>query len=295
MCELSFAPDGSSVARASQLDATVDVVRVDGTRRFGPVPWQGPPPAWSPAGTWLAIGRCDDTSGECARSVIVQADGSTQRELPGEPVWSPGDRVMAIAEPDGSLLVGNGDGTNLHPIGTFPAPAAWSPDGTTFVFIRDGDAWLAGADGSGVRNLTEFPLGGAAGAWWSPDGRWIAVLQGSTMWMFAPDGSIRQRLGTDLGPTDASWGPDWAPAWSPDGEWVAIEHGNRVTLFRLGDWNAVRLENAWQPAWSIDGRHLAVVAESGDGAYRVDVTNPDGSNRTPLSAPISYPPIAWFR
>lgn len=292
-CELPFAPDGSAFVRASQLDATFDVVRMDGTTLAGPFPAETGPPRWSPGGGWLAMTSCPE-EGDC-QAVIVRPDGSARRDLPGEPYWSAGDRVMAIAGAGGSLLVGRGDGTNLRAIGTFPLPGGWSPDGSTFVFVRDGDAWLAQADGSGVRNLTGFDLGGATGAWWSPDGQWITVAQGSTMWVFSPDGSMPRRLGADMGPSEGSWGPDWAPAWSPDGEWVAIEHEQQTTLFHGGDWRGVRLENAWQPAWSPDGRHLAVVSDDGNGSYQVDVTNPDGAGRVTVSTEIAYPPIAWFQ
>ena len=290
-CELPFAPDGSAVARFSQRDKTVDVARMDGTLISGPFPADGPP-IWSPGGGWLAMTGCGEV--EC-RSSIMRRDGTNRRDLPGAPHWSPGDRVMAIAGPDGSLLVGPGDGSNLRSIGTFPLPGGWSPDGSAFVFVRDGDAWLARADGSGTRNLTEFELGGATRAFWSPDGRWILVMQGETARVFSPDGTTRQRLGTNFNVTDGSWGPDWAPAWSPDGTFVAIENGSEVALFRTSDWHAVRLTNAWQPAWSPDGRHLAVVSDDGNGAYQVDVANADGTGRVTVTSAISYPPIAWFR
>ena len=95
------------------------------------------------------------------------------------------------------------------------------------------------------------------------------------MWIFSPDGSVRQRVGTGLGPGTTGWGPEWAPAWSPDGRWLAIEHDDHVMLVNVDDWRVIRLEQAWQPAWSLDGRHLAVVT----GSYAVDVMNPDGSGR----------------
>ena len=294
MCEFSFAPDGTAVIRASQRDASFDIVRMDGTVRSGPFATIGAPPTWSPGGGWIVMPFCDDT-GDCSRTVIMHPDGSARHELPGTPTWSPGDRMVAVAGADGNLQAGPGDGTNLTGIGAFPATIGWSPDATSFVFVKDGDAWVAQPDGSGTRNLTAFPLGGATGAWWSPDGRWILVQQGSTLWAFTPAGTVRQRLGADLGPTDGSWGPDWAPVWSPDGEWVALEHGGDTTLFHAGDWRAVRLANAFQPAWSLEGRHLAVVTDDGNGAYQVDVTNPDGSGRTTVSSAISYPPVAWFR
>jgi Tol biopolymer transport system component len=200
---------------------------------------------------------------------------------------------MAVATPDGTLLVGDGDGTDLRAIGSFPSPSGWSPDGSSFVFVRDGNAWIARADGTDVRNVTGFDLGGVTGAWWSPDGRWIAVLQGSVMWLMSPDGAVRQRIGTGMGPGDGGWGQAWTPVWSPDGAWLAIEHGDQVTLVRLGDSLAVRLTNAWQPVWSSHGRHLAIVSEDGNGGYRVDVANADGTGRRTVATGVAYPPLTW--
>ena len=122
------------------------------------------------------------------------------------------------------------------------------------------------------------------------------------MWAFSPDGSIRHRPGSGLGPGDASWGQEWAPAWSPDGAWLAIEHADptgavgsgaqEVTLIHAGDWRAVRLANAWQPVWSKDGRHLAVMSDD-NGRYVADATNADGTGRTTAVNDVAYPPIAW--
>ena len=70
---------------------------------------------------------------------------------------------------------------------------------------------------------------------------------------------------------------------------AGVVHDNRVTLFRVDDWHAVRLENAQEPAWSRDGRHLAVVSENG-----VDVMNPDGTGRVTVSSEIGYPPVTWL-
>ncbi len=198
---------------------------------------------------------------------------------------------MAVPTDDGTLLVGDGDGSDLHPVGAFPAPAGWSPDGSTFVFVRDGDVWLADADGSGVRNLSRFDLGGASGAWWSPDGRSIAVLQGQTMWIMSSDGSERVRIGSDLGPGDMSWDGGWVPAWSRDGAWLAIPHGDQVTLVHPSDRRVVRLEHAWHPVWSRDSRHLAIASDGPGGREVVDVTNPDGSGRVTLREGVR--PIDW--
>ena len=202
---------------------------MDGTPVGGPIRSAGGVPTWSPAGGWIARTNCNEA---VCRTTIMRPDGSDRRELaawevparhewwelPSPPVWSPDDRVLAMPGPDGSLLVGNGDGSELRAIGTFPKPGGWSADGSTFVFVRDGDAWLAEADGSGVRNLTEFPFGGAAGASWSPDGRWITVAQGFT--------DVGLLTGW-VHPPAPGYGMEGADAaWSPLGTWLALGHGD---------------------------------------------------------------------
>lgn len=204
---------------------------------------------------------------------------------------------MAVESDDGTLLVGNGDGTDLRPVGSFPLPVGSWPDASTFAFVRDGDVWLAPADGSGSRNVSAFELGGAIDAWWSPDGRYLAVLQGETMWVLAADGSVRQRIGTGLGSAETSWRADWAPAWSPDGSWMAVDRDldgvTAVTLVHMGDWRVVRLEGAGRPVWSPDGHHLAVSHRDANGTSEVDVTNPDGSGRTTVRS--EGVPLGWLR
>jgi Tol biopolymer transport system component len=293
-CEFAFAPDGSSFVRSDQNDDTYEVVRFDGTTLGGPRSYEGGgPPLWSPGGGWLERVACE-ASGDCGHHAIERPDGSGHRDVPGKPEWSRDDRVLAVAASDGTLLVGDGDGSNLHAIGDFPLPGGWSPDGSTFVFVRDGDAWLASADGGNVRNLTSFPLGGATASSWSRDGRWIAVLQGTTVWMVAPDGSSRHRVGTDMPALvddyTTAGPPVWSPAWSPTDSWAAIESPSQVVLVNTDDWRTVRIDGAVQPAWSQDGRHLAVVA----GQYVVNVMNPDGSNRTVIGTSIAYPPVVWL-
>ena len=49
--------------------------------------------------------------------------------------------------------------------------AAYSPDGTLVAFAREGDLWLANADGTGQRRLAETPSVEEWGASWLPDGK----------------------------------------------------------------------------------------------------------------------------
>ncbi len=165
-------------------------------------------------------------------------------------------------------------------------------------FVRDGDVWLARIDGTDVRNLSGFELGGAVAARWSPDGRLLAVLQGQTLWILSPDGSVRQRVGADLGPGDGQW--EWTPAWSPDGTWLAVEHDDHVKLVNVVDWRVVRIDSASMPSWSPDGRTLAIVARDPADVWNVDVTNPDGSGRVTVRTDVIVPAtgrtaVGWVR
>ena len=52
--------------------------------------------------------------------------------------------------------------------------ARYSPDGTLIAFVRDGDVWLANADGSGQRTLTATPnVAESQPAW-----QWMRVRRG---------------------------------------------------------------------------------------------------------------------
>src|SRR5437870_9552685 len=74
---------------------------------------------------------------------------------------------VAAADPvQPRLLAARGGAiVRVDPAGTGSRPllsgddAEWSPDGTLLVFVRDGDLWLANADGSGKRELLRTPNG----------------------------------------------------------------------------------------------------------------------------------------
>jgi Tol biopolymer transport system component len=200
---------------------------------------------------------------------IVRPDGTDLHQLPGRPAWSQDGRRLAVETADGVLLVGRPDGTDLNAIGSFPLPAGWAPDGEDFAFVRDSNVWIAHADGSGVRNLTNFELGGVTGASWSPDGGQIAVLQGETIWVFDPDGTEHRRLGTGYGSLD----------WSPDGSWLAAARDQDTVLFNAGAWHPVLLPDSKLPVWTPDGRYLAVVSSRLASGDSIDLMNADGSAR----------------
>ncbi|MCI0488467.1 MAG: PDZ domain-containing protein [Blastocatellia bacterium] len=130
-------------------------------------------------------------------------------------------------------------------------------------FVYDGDLWVAGRDGKGVRRLTTDE-GVESNPAFSPDGQWIAFsaqYDGNTDVFIVPvTGGVPVRL---------TWhpGPDIAQAFTPDGSAVlftsprAVFTGRYTQLFTVpikGGWPAaLSLPNASKAVYSPDGSQLA--------------------------------------
>ena len=175
----TWSPDGSRIAVAVRpggftppsapvAPTFVDVMNADGTGRTtllsssSSYAWASP--AWSPDGTWLAVGAQDLVTPGTSRIAIFPISG-----LPGA---SPTFLTQDL-------------------IDDFPA---WSPDGQAIAFVRtsnpswDPDVYRIGVNGTGLVPLTEegtAPIG--ANPAWSPDGTLIAIPNLYTM--NAVDGS----------------------------------------------------------------------------------------------------------
>jgi Tol biopolymer transport system component len=256
---------------------------------------------WSQDGRWLH---------GCAWTVppvclMVHPDGGGYRELPGPPSWSRDGSRLAVSLPDGNLLVGRGDGTDLRPIGTFPLPASWSPDGTRFAFLRDGNVWVVGNDGIGARAVTMFEMGGASDALWSPAGDLLLVRRGST-WSIVAVESDGETRPLDI-PNEAE-----QATWSPDGRSISfLKRGadrDSTLIVQAADGRVIELESTEEaPVWSPGGRFLAVMSAvervtKSLPRYTfllpmIDVVRADGSGRrtiwTDESGGIS-PSITWL-
>jgi len=202
------------------------------------------------------------------------------------------------------------DGSDFVRIAADPAgpefDGSWSPDGNWIAYRdstrginEDDEIFIASADGTSRRNLTDDP----ANDWgpdWSPDGTTIAFNSdrdhqaGLRGYLVAPDGSGLRRIEVEA----------WIeyPSWSPDGTKLAFMGalGSNYELFVVDlEVGAVeRLTDSpghdgW-PAWSPDGSTIAFTSvrddcrfaaasaecwESGDIGEHFDIwtVRPDGS------------------
>jgi Tol biopolymer transport system component len=191
-------------------------------------------------------------------------------EIPADAVfyqdvsWSPDGRRIAFTMLKGegggrwSLYVMDADGARVErmptPEGMDTFYTAWSPDGRRIAFgakrnrEEKADIYVIGADGTGLRRLTDDPAGDNTPAW-SPDGRLIAFISEREgphqIYVMGPDGSNQTRLSHD----DS------------------------------------RLFN---PQWSPDGRRIVYYAEKGDHLDQIWVMNSDGSEPKLLTGGVGH-------
>jgi Tol biopolymer transport system component len=173
----AFSPSGRRIAfvRSGQgTNSDIYTIGTDGSnpRRLVDIPnfeyRSGGQPAWSPDGQKIAF-----FSGvEEAYSIeTVRPDGTGRKSLTTgyAPNWSPdGSRIAFHRSPDGSesrIYTAEADGTDENPLhteeGAYDSEPAFSPGGGKIVFAsdRDGDydLYLMDADGTDVRQLTNYP------------------------------------------------------------------------------------------------------------------------------------------
>lgn len=237
--DTAISPDGKRMAVVALVNnveqlATMTVEGED-LRILTDAPYNHEDPVWSPDGRQIAY-----VSYEGGGQVVwlVNADGTGARAVTPRdhhaihPSWSADGREIIYCRNDDleppaknaaeiyavdlrtgairTLVVG---GVNTYP--------ALSPDGRRLAFRkmigeRNSEVWIADADGSNPRNLTNSP---AFDGWpaWSPDGRLIAFATdrggNQQIWLMSPDGSNQRRLA-------ATPGEGIAPKWSPDGRFV---------------------------------------------------------------------------
>jgi Tol biopolymer transport system component len=253
----AWSPDGSRLLFDSDLadpDRANDpfindifTMKPDGTdirKLTDSVGYAGGAGAWSPDGK-LIVFEADrgDYPAQAGIYVINARDGSNRRRLTtlptgvdwdGAPKFSPdGTRILftRFTSQGAAVHTMRLDGSDLRRVSPWELnanDADWSPDGTHIVFeaypeaFPRGSAWIVGANGGGLTNLTPTPtmdgvLDGYSDPVFSPDGKQIILLHGlfypdgrftGGLASMRPDGSHLQYVTDGLGiEHQADWGP----------------------------------------------------------------------------------------
>ncbi len=273
-------PSGPPISIASlsgrvtfSMDDDIFVMRADGShvRRLTTRPGSEFDPTWSPDGGRMAYRDSRRGINHDDEIYVMNADGSGQRNLTRNrandwgPAWSP-DGSMIAFNSDRDLLpqlyVVRPDGTHLRRLTEIEAEyPAWSPDGKRIAFMSmqpdargsdpNYDVFVVNADGSGLRQLTDWP---GEDGWpaWSRDGRLIAFTTSHDdhgqsgdigpyfdIWVMNSDGSGKRRLSSNFG---------MFPVWSPDGS-VLMYAGDRLWVVRPDGSGLASVGSGTMPDW----------------------------------------------
>jgi dipeptidyl aminopeptidase/acylaminoacyl peptidase len=174
--------------------------------------------------------------------------------------------------------------------------ATWSPDGTRLAFAREGDIFIASADGDGVIRLTGGN-GPELAPSWLPGGRRLMFLRGGAWWTIRTDGSDATPLGLkaeEVGVLSPDGTKMALPRWDPDpAKWgLYIVDLSTPGLPEV----MVAQGGAGFPAWSPDGSRITFVryTENGGGSD-VWIVNVDGSGERLLHGEfgVSHYETSW--
>jgi TolB protein len=259
-------------------------------------------PSWSPDGKQLvySLNRAGNFD-----VYLINADGSGARALRSSaanewwPAWSPDGTTIAYVSDE---LGGVDSLFGVSPQGGAPRKLAyedfaqrdpaWTPDGSLlYATHRDvnGEIFIANADGSAARQLTNRPVYDFAPSI-SPDGRRIAftsvVGDFDRIVVMRSNGSgVRQ-----LSPRLAVW-DEFNPRWSPDGKRILFSSTRygQADLFLMDANGAHRkritstgLLDEVYADWSPDGKRIAITVANAKAKYWIDIVNADGKGRRTL-------------
>ncbi|HEX8649186.1 MAG TPA: hypothetical protein VF715_20005, partial [Thermoleophilaceae bacterium] len=264
-----------------------------------------------------------------AASLTLLATTAASGQLPLPPPDGPQPEKARIAfVADGKVHTIAADGSDRRrvtapPRSTFDENPAWSPDGATLAFTRfyiddeeenaEAGIWLAGADGSNQRPLTQGGGNDQSEPTWSPDGQRIAFarIRESRGRVIASIVSVRSDGGdarvvyTETNRLDDEIAYFTHPAWSPAGDRILFTRtviGNTEEFEEslhavpaAGGKTAPRIVRGGdEGAWAPGGDRIAYTLQHDrssrrpclvlcDGAGEIYAANADGGGRTRLT------------
>lgn len=187
-------------------------------------------PTWSPDGKYIAFLETT-TAPDVFNVIIIQSDGTGWRTLgttassdpmqrslcPDIVVWSPDSTrfLVDFGEPPFAFYVAGGSPVQMG-AGPSPTNHEWSPDGRSLTYQDElKRLWLAKADGSDHRLLTDFPVSEAI---WSPQDSQIAFIAQRD------EHTALEIIDVQTGETRSlTSGDDYMesnPLWTPDGAFL---------------------------------------------------------------------------
>jgi Tol biopolymer transport system component len=194
--------------------------------------------SFSPDGRSMLFVRATSRTND-DRIYVMRRDGSGVHPLRRDslqqqcPRFSPDGRKISFWRgrdgQSGAYFVMNADGTGLRRISggqkfVWGCPS-WFPDGKRVVFTKDYNLYVASADGTHLKRLTDYKIDSLYRPAVSPDGRWLAC-DGSLPGRHGGNGIIVMRAdGTGARRITRSWNEiqnDSGPAWSPDGKRIVF-------------------------------------------------------------------------
>jgi Tol biopolymer transport system component len=293
-----WSPDGAHLVFASDLGGVMNPWRVAIDERSGRTAGM-PQPIVLPAAWSGQLSLSADAGRMVYRSSTITAE---VRRLPFDPVagriTGPEERVFDTSIPAVGLDVAP-DGMLLF------RTATWQED-----------VYVAAADGSGLRKLTDDPAKDRNPVW-SPDGRHAAFYSNRggryQIWTVDRDGSnLRQRTAAAATATLSSI---FFPAWSPDGRSLVAGLNDGVVRFELADQPVPTTGMSVIPvthepgtsvlpmSWSPDGRRIGCTITGKNGELLAGVAVVDlhaGTTRfIDLPAPVPatrhyFPVLSWL-
>lgn len=206
--------------------------------------------------------------------------------------------AVPLPFPAGVIVLLDADGSNPTAL-TEGARPAWSPDGQTVAFHRDGHVYRIDRDGSG-----EIALAEGRHPAWSPAGDRIVFVDDGKLRVMNADGSgvptlVRPDFRDDYVDSELGLGK---PAWSPDGERISFE---RTIDFGLGPFVQIYIMNPdgsdprrltptrggqsaeSDPAWSSDG------SEVGFWSFEFGLATSAAAGGVPRTLYKNFPAVAY--